>query len=295
MDVAVLGPGGVGGLLAGLLARAGNPVEVLAGDSTVEVIRGRGLRVESAMFGDFEVSVQASGVLSGPVDACLVTVKNTQLAEALARVPRSALGDALVVPFLNGIEHVDVLRGVYPPDSVAAATIRVGTARVAPGVIRHTTPFAAVEIAGTEANRERVERLAGALTAAGLEVRVRDDEAAMLWDKLTFLAPLALMTTHERDNAGAIRTRRRDETLAIVSEVVAVANAEGAATTAEAVMSRLDAVPATMESSMLHDQVAGLPLELEAIGGAVVRRAAAAGIAVPVTARIVAELQARDR
>ncbi len=291
--VAVLGPGGVGGLLAALMARAGDSVDVLASASTSRVIAERGLRVESRRFGDFQVHVRSGTRLRGPVDACLITVKSTQLDEALERVPAASLGDGLVVPFLNGIEHVDLLRTVYRPSSVAAATIRVEAARIEPGVIRHTSPFASVEIAHASFNRDRVERLAARLTAAGLDVRVRDDETSMLWDKVALLTPMALLTTHERANVGAIRTRRRADTLAVISEVAAVAAAEGTAVDAETVARILDAAPETMESSMQRDQAAGRPLEIDAIGGAVLRRAAQAGIDVPVTARLVDELRSR--
>ena len=293
LSVAVLGPGGIGGLLAALLARGGNSVEVLASESTARAIAEGGLRVESQRFGDFQVSASTAIRLERPVDACLIAVKNTQLTEALERVPSEALGEGLVVPFLNGIEHVDLLRSIYPASSVAAATIRVETARVEPGLIRHTSPFASVEIAASGANRDRVERVAAQLTSVGLDVRVRDDETSMLWDKLSFLVPLALLTTHERANAGAIRTRRREDTLAVISEVAAVAAAEGAAIDPEAVVRFLDSVPETMESSMQRDQADGRPLEIDAIGGAVVRRAARAGVAVPVTSHLVEELRAR--
>ncbi len=291
--MAVLGPGGVGGLLAALLARAGNSVLVLAGEGTVRAIAERGLTLESRRFGNFHVKVGAAVQLQSEVDACLITVKATQLERALERVPADALGPALIVPFLNGIDHVGVLRSVYPRSNVAAATIRVEVARVEPGLILHTSPFASVDIATTATGRDRVERLAAALKEAGLDVRLRDDETAMLWDKLVLLAPLALLTTHERANVGEVRTRRRDEAVALISEVSAVAGAEGAAVDAEAVVRLFDSVPETMGSSMQRDQAAGLPLELDAIGGAVVRHAARAGVAVPVTARLVKELRER--
>jgi 2-dehydropantoate 2-reductase len=293
MRIAVLGPGGIGGLFAALLARAGNPVVILAGDSTRQAIDQRGLRLESAHFGDFQVSVQSAARLEVPVDACLVTVKNTHLEEALERVPAAALAGALVVPFLNGIDHVDLLRGIYPPGDVAAATIRVSTSRVEPGLIRHASPFASVEIAPSAANADRVGRLAAALEVAGFDVRLRDDERAMLWDKLSFLAPLALLTTHERAGAGVIRTRRREETIAVISEVAAVAATEGVAIDPGAVVALMDSVPEEMRSSMQVDQAEGRTLELDAIGGTVVRRAALAGVAVPVTAHLLADLQAR--
>src|SRR4029077_3779410 len=119
--------------------------------------------------------------LAEPVDAVLVTVKATHLQNALDRVPAAVLGDALIVPFLNGIEHVEILRSVYPAASVVPATIRIETIKVAPGVIRHTSPFAVVDIA------PRGEAIAARMRATGLDVRIKDDEKAMLWDKMAVL------------------------------------------------------------------------------------------------------------
>jgi 2-dehydropantoate 2-reductase len=281
-------------LLAALLARSGNSVVVLAGDGTARAIAQRGLRLESRRFGDFAVEVPTSDRLSGQVDACLVTVKATQLEEALERVPADAVGQALVVPFLNGVDHIEMLRTKYPRANVAAATIRVEVARVEAGVIRQTSPFAAVDLATSVALHDQVERLATHLRETGLDVRVREDETAMLWDKLALLAPMALLTTHERGNVGAIRTRRREDALALISEVAAVARAEGATVDSEAVVRLLDLAPETMETSMQRDQAAGLPLELDAIGGAVLRHAAKAGLPAPVTARLVEDLKKRS-
>jgi 2-dehydropantoate 2-reductase len=292
--VAVLGPGGVGGLLAALLARAGDSVVVLAGESTARAIGGRGLKLESSRFGDFHVPVDSAVALQTPVDACLITVKATQLEAALERVPAQAVGNALVVPFLNGIDHVARIRALYPSSDVVAATIRVEVARVEAGTIRHTSPFAAVEIATSPTVADRVDDLASHLRATGLDVRVRDEEVPMLWDKLVLLGPLALLTTHARANVGVVRTQRRDDTLALISEVAAIANAEGVAVDPEAVLRMFDAAPEAMQSSMQRDQAAGLPLELDAIGGAILEHAARAGVAAPVTTRLVEELRERE-
>jgi 2-dehydropantoate 2-reductase len=293
-SVAVLGPGGVGGFLAAMLAREGSSVLVLAGDESSRAIAKNGLRLESRKFGDFAASVRTTTRLTEPVDAVLITVKATHLNEAVARVPADALGQALVIPFLNGLEHVDRLRAVYPAASVVAATIRIETAKAAPGLIRHTSPFAAVEFAASAENRDRVDSIAAHLSAAGIDVRIRDDELAMLWDKFALLGPLALLTTHERGNVGAIRSRRRTEAIALVGEVADVAAADGVEIDRDAILRLMDSVPESMESSMQRDQAAGRPLELDALGGALIRRAARAGIAIPVTRRLVDELQSRN-
>lgn len=291
--IAVLGPGGVGGFLAAVLARGGEQVVVLAGDESASAIGAHGLRLESGRYGVFDVSVTTATSLAAPVDACFVTVKATQLRDAVARVPPRVLGDGLVVPLLNGLDHVAYLRSVYPAEQVVAATIRIETTRVKPGLIRHTSPFSSIEIAGLGANRERVEALAARMKAAGLDVSVRDDEAAMLWDKFALLAPMALLTTHERASVGVIRTRRRDDLLAMLDEMGAVARADGVEVDVAAVLQRIDSVPESMETAMQRDQVAGRALELDALGGAILDRAARAGIAAPVTARLVRDIGAR--
>jgi len=295
LKVAVLGPGGVGAFLGAMLARAGDTVLVLASDATSRAIADGGLRVESQKFGNFAVSVATAPRLMDPVDACFITVKATHLREAVDRVPANALGSGLVIPFLNGLEHVDFLRTVYPPDRVVAATIRIETTRVAAGVIRQTSPFASIDMAASDSNRPHVDSVAAHLSAAGLHVNVRDDEAAMLWDKFALLAPMALLTTHERANVGGIRTRRRADVIALIGEVAAVAKADGVHIDPDAVVRLMDSVPESMESSMQRDQAAGRPLELDALGGALLRRAAKAGIDVPVTRRLVDDLQTRKR
>jgi 2-dehydropantoate 2-reductase len=291
--VAVLGPGAVGGLLAALLARRGDEVTCLAPPATAAHIAANGLELRSPMLGDAKVAVRAATRLEEPVDACLVTVKATQLERAVEAVPPEALGGGLVVPFLNGVDHVAWLRERYPPEQVVAATIAVESTRVAPGVIQHDSPFVIVEVAHGPADPGRVEGLAARLAEVGLDVTVRDSEAFALWTKLALLAPIALLTTWAGAPIGEARARHPGELVALVRETAQVAMTEGVELDAEAILRRLNALPAGMKSSMLKDAEAGLPLEVDAIGGAVLRAAARAGTDVPVTAKLVAELRAR--
>ena len=293
LRVAVLGAGGVGGLVGALLARLGDEVTFLAGGPGAEALRARGIELRSRLLGDMHEPVGVTEELDGPVDACVVAVKAPDLEPSLDRVPEDALGSALLVPLLNGVEHVDLLRRRYPRARVLAASIRVESARTAPGHIEQTSPFAFVEIATRPEIDDEVRRLAEHLRRTGLEVVVREDEAGLLWGKLIFLAPLALLTTHAAAPAGVVRTDRRADMLAMVGEIAAVAGAEGAAVDAEATVAALDAVPPTMTSSMQRDAAARRPIELEAIGGSILRAAARHGVPAPVTGRLVGELRAR--
>src|SRR4051812_49481985 len=127
---AILGPGGVGGFLAAALARAGNEVTVVARESTAEAIATVGIRVRSVRLGDFEARPAAVASLDGPVDALLVATKATGLEGALARV--AGLDPRIVLPLLNGLDHLDLLREQYGSRAVAGS-IRIESTRVAAG------------------------------------------------------------------------------------------------------------------------------------------------------------------
>ncbi|MBW1598341.1 ketopantoate reductase family protein [Streptomyces sp. JJ38] len=289
--VAVLGPGGVGGLLAALLSRAGHRVVCLAGERTAEELRQRGIRVRSAQFGEFTAPVEADTELREPVDLCVVAVKQPALDAALGRVPSALLDGGLVLPLLNGVEHPTALRARFG-ERVVPAAIRVESTRQAPGEIDHGSPFTELDVVGAgDAGRA----LAELFEAVGVRCRVTEDETATLWAKLAFLAPLALLTTRYAVPVGEVRTARRPELAALVAEAAAVSAAVGAPVDPALVLDRYDAFPAAARSSMQRDAEAGRPLELDAVGGAVLRAAARHGVSVPVTRRLVAELRESAR
>jgi 2-dehydropantoate 2-reductase len=292
--VAVLGPGGIGGLLAALHAREGHDVVCIARPSTAAHIDQHGIEVRSPRFGDFTVPVRATTRLETPVDVCYVAVKATMLDDAIDGLPAAAVGDGLVVPFLNGIDHVAWLRERYPADQVVAGTIRIEAARVAPGVIEQPSWFAVVELANGAAGPGRVAALGDWLTGLGMDVQVLDDELRMLWSKLAVLAPIALLGTHENAPMGEVRERRLDDFTAVAREIAAAAKAaDGVELDPLMPIKILEGAGPTMRSSMQRDAEAGNPLELDAIGGTILRAAARGGIGAPVTSRLVAEIEAR--
>lgn len=284
--IAVLGAGAVGGMLGVLLTGAGHDVVLLASDRTSTAINVEGLALRSARYGERQARVPARPWLTAPVDVLVVAVKAPDLLAALGRVPASLLDGGVVVPLLNGIDHVPLLRAWFPRSTVVPMTVAVEVTRVGPGVIEHVSPFADYAVA---ADRARVAvDPAELLRGAGLDVdSSAPDEAALLWRKLSFLAPFALLTTRARAALGPAREADPDLLAALVDETVAAAGAGGAAIDPRAVAERLTTLPAGMRSSMLKDALAGAVLELDAIAGPVLR--AAPGGA-PVTRRVVAEI-----
>lgn len=290
--IAILGPGGVGGLLAGALARAGVDVTVVAREETATRIARDGVRVESALLGDFTARPAAVAQLTTPVDALLIATKAAALADALARVVAEP---ALVVPLLNGFDHMALLRERFGA-RVVAGTIRVQADRPAPAHVVQTSPFLRVELASDDAAlRPALAALAALLVEADVPARVGDSEARILWGKLVRLNALACMTTAYDVPFGRIRDDPvlRGELEACVHEGAAVARAEGAAIDPLAVLGEFEQVHAGFGTSMQRDVAAGREPELDAIAGAMLRAGARHGVAVPTIAALAARIAER--
>jgi 2-dehydropantoate 2-reductase len=284
----------VGGLLAGALARAGTPVTVVAREATAELIAQRGVRVDSVRLGAFVARPDAVARLTEPVAVLVVATKATGLTAALKRV---AVSPALVLPLLNGVEHMAVLRERFAPqasdghDPVAAGAIRVESDRPEPGVVVHTSPFLRIDMASRDARaRPALGALASVLDEAEVPAQILDSEAQVLWTKLVRLNALACTTTAFDLPLGPIRStpELRAELVGALREGAAVARAEGADVQASSPLGELEEAHASLGSSMQRDVAAGREPELEAIPGAVLRAAARHEIACPTIERLVA-------
>jgi 2-dehydropantoate 2-reductase len=288
---AILGAGGVGGLVGGALARSGAPVTLVATERTAAAVAAAGLRVSSVRLGDFEVRPPAVTRLTDPVDVLVVAVKATSLDAALDRV---AAEPAIVVPLLNGLDHLARLRARFGP-RVPAATIRVESTRTEPGVVVHTSPFLSVDVAAEDPTlAARLEALVAELRAAGIPAERRDSEAAVMWSKLSRLVALATVTSAAGLPMGGVRAdpRWRAALEGVAREASAVATAEGAPTDPEAKLEELAAVHDDFRSSMQRDIAARHEPELDAIAGAVIRAGARHGVRCP-TIQWLAEQVAR--
>ncbi len=286
----VLGAGGVGGLMAGALARAGHEVTVVVRPGSDQP---RQIRVESQVLGNFDAQVGAVERLEAPVDVLWVATKAGALAEALEQAPGELVREA-VVPLLNGIDHVELLRQTFGADKVAAGTIRVEAEKTAPGRFRQVGGFIVVDLAGPARLRPLLERVAEEVSATGMRARVVDSPEAALWDKLSFLGPFALTSTASGLPMGGIREdpRWRGLMLAAIQEVRQVAAAEGVEVGDPSSM--VDATPPGMRTSMQKDAAAGRPLELDHLAGPVLRGGERHGIPTPATRELVAAVRARQ-
>jgi 2-dehydropantoate 2-reductase len=289
MKHAILGAGGVGGLIGACLAKSGASVTLVVRREALADYPEQ-LQLESP-FGNFSVPVARSAEVL-PADVLWITVKATQLESALTSFTKPDSVGA-IVPLLNGIDHLALLRSRYGDARIIAATIAVESERVAPGHIIHRSPFANLNM--SSAGRSLLGPTLDDLQKMGFTCRFIDHEPTLMWSKLVFLAAFALTTTAGDITTGEILADPtwRQLGLSCIREASAVANAEGAKIEADAVIAAAVKMPANMRSSMQKDVEQGKTPELDAIAGPILRGAARHGIDVPATKKLVAAVEQR--
>jgi 2-dehydropantoate 2-reductase len=280
--IGVLGPGAVGGALAVPLALSGARVVCIARPETAEAISRDGLTLDRC--GEIlHARPEAVAELREPVDVLFVTVKAPTLDDALDRVAAEA---GTILPLLNGLEHMDMIRARLGGRVIAASIGRLEAYRDGQNRIVQTTPSPLVTVA--EANGG-----ADVLTAAGFDVRIGPGERAVLWEKLARLAPLAAATVVTQRTLGDLRAdpQWRATLEQAVAEACEVAAADGVPLNEVAQWEILDTMPASVTTSAARDAAAGRPTELDAIAGAVVRAGRRLGVPTAVLEGLLAEAE----
>ena len=296
--IVVVGAGGIGGFIAGALARAGTAVGVVARGPHLEAIRKSGLRIESRL-GTFTATVQASADLR-EFDApkfVLLTFKSHQWPGLLPQVERAARGGATFVTLQNGmpfwylrdraLQSVDPdgrIRAAIPAGQIIGGVVHTSGVVVSPGFVRQTGSmlYPIGELDGS--TTARVTGLSRVFESAGLDAPVEGDIRRLVWRKL--LGNLALNPVSALTGA-TVRTMLDDPPvrallLAIIEEGLAVARAAGVdvGVNAEERLEMANHI-ADVKTSMLQDLEAGKELELEPICGAAIEIARELRVPVP--------------
>jgi|SRR5438874_4252170 len=288
MEHAVLGAGAIGGLVGTAVASLGEGVTVLVRPERLPGYPAN-LSVERPS-GAITALAKVAATLPNPVDVLWIATKTYQLRTALQAVqslPRC------IVPLLNGVDHVEVLRAHFGRDRVLPATIAVEAERIAPGRFVQRSPFVNLNLPASG------EQVLGAIVARlrDLEFTCRfiQNEQTLLWSKLCFLGPFALVTSASGMNKGEIYADAewKRKLMSAMAEACAVAKASGAEVDAAQVQAIFDGLPSGIRSSMQKDLASSRRLELDAIGGPIARGGERYGIDVSATAALIAVIRAK--
>ena len=299
MKIAIVGTGALGGWYAGLLAETGHEVHCLARSDHETITRdGLTLRNKGAQRIVRVASAAPEASAIGPCDLVVVTLKSTSN-DALPRLVGPLLGPAtLVVTLQNGMGNVEALAKLLPSERIVAGLCFVCINRVAPAIIDTSLAGYVRMAAAAGPINPAVERCVEVFASAGVDCQAETSLEAVLWKKLCWNIPFNGLSIV----GGGITTDLilADPTLnerayLLMKEVQAAALARGHGFE-DAHIKRQFVVTVGMgpyRPSSLIDFVEGRDVEVEGIWGEPLRRGQAAGVKMPETEKLVAEIKAR--
>lgn len=291
MKFAIVGAGGVGGLMGARLGQAGHQVSYLARGANLQALREKGLHLRTPA-GEFDtgpLTASDDPAALGVADVVLITTKLYDLESVARRASPLANKDTLVVPVQNGVEAHEILARALPHANVLKGTIYVSSFLTGPGQILQKAPFCRLRFASAAGKSiDAVAALAATLAAApGIEAAVSPDIDSDLWKKFIMLAPFAAVSCLSRSDIGHVMAHAPSVDLLkqAMAEAIAVALAKKISLPDDIeafTFKQMAQFPANAKPSMLEDIEAGRPIELEYLSGAIVRFGKALGIPTPV-------------
>ena len=296
MRILVLGAGATGGYFGGRLADAGADVSFLLRPARAAQMREHGLRIRSPL-GDVvrPVDVLTADELcdAPPFDVVLLSCKAYDLDSAIAAIAPAVGPHTTVLPILNGLAHYPVLDARFGRERVLGGLCFISAVLADDGAIAHLDKPARLTFGerDSDAPSDRVQALAAACTAAGIDHVASTDIAGEQWIKYSFLATLAGATCFYRSDIGGIVARDGglDFITAVHDECLAVAAASGHPVPDKAMAiarASLTQAGSPMKASMLRDLEAGRAIEGEHLIGDLLLRARALSVPTPCLHRV---------
>jgi 2-dehydropantoate 2-reductase len=291
LDIAILGAGAMGSLFGGVLAEAGHRVTLVdIDDAHLDAIRREGLRLTTDTASRIVSNLRVSRPEhAGPAPELLIVFTKTMHTEAALTSAQALLGPhTAVLSLQNGLGNVERIARYAARERVMVGMTtwpadKSGSAQV--------SSHGSGEIRLMSADGQsyaHVQRTVDALNSAALNCAADPGVWSAIWEKVAFNAALNSLCALTQCTVGALSNVPDGEalTLKIVAEAAAVARANGIAFDEAHVVGNVRHALAHHRAhrpSMLQDVLAGRKTEIEAINGAVVAAARAAGIATPCT------------
>ncbi len=302
MKIVVVGAGGVGAYLGAMFAQAGHPVALVARGAHAEAMASRGITVHSPTqtWQTRPAMVTDDCATVGVADVVIVCLKTYQLDNLIPTLPMLIGPRTLVLTLQNGVDAYSKIAACVGVERTLAGLVYCELRVESPGVIR--SGIEPVRLTYGPIPPTVVTAVAQAINAAAAQAGIITtcvaDGRTAVWTKAIFVAAMSAVTTIAGVGMGPLAEDPEALTLltAALTEAHRVAVAEGIVfdnnPVAEA-MAIAAAMPATARSSMSRDFVAGRPLELEALSGAIVARGRSLAVPTPVNQALYALLRLR--
>lgn len=303
--IAVVGIGGVGGYYGSLLAKkygSSDRYEVIfiARGAHKEKIAAEGLTLK---YDGSSEAVRPTRVTDdmarlGKLDLILFSVKSYSLHQVAVELKESISANTFLLPLLNGIESIEYLDKMYPNSKLLWGCTYIISSVTSPGVVEVQGKYNRLVWGSPALAPQDLEFVKGILDNADIQNELYPDIKDKVWEKFSFISPLASFTSNTNEPAGNILQQEalKAQLRELIQELKSVATAKGIRLPQDIVENNiqlLNKFPKETTSSMHRDYMNGNQTELENLTGYIVREGEKAGVATPAYSRIYKELKRR--
>jgi 2-dehydropantoate 2-reductase len=289
MRILIVGAGAVGGYFGARLAQAGRDVTFLVRAKRAEQIQAHGLEILSPYYGNFTVrpkTITAAQIVS-PYDIIFLSVKSYDLAAAIDDFAPAVGPRTVIIPALNGMQHIDALKKRFGENAVLGGVCYVATEVDSQGRIVQLAAFQSINYGELNGKKTtRIEAVDQFFQGAGFDAGISEDILLDMWQKWVFLASVGTVTCLLNGNVGEIVAVPGGAhlTLSALGECAAIASACGHSLPQKFLAeksSQLTAPDSTLTSSMYRDRQEQAPVEVDSILGDLIERGWTHGLSSP--------------
>jgi len=290
MKIAVVGPGALGCLVAGLLkAKAKEEVRLIDNSpERAKRIGENGIKIEG-LSGcvQAQVNISADPKEIGPCDLVILCVKSYSTEDACKDIKELVSKETFVLTLQNGIGNVQVLNDYFGSDRVIAGVTNHGATLLGDGHVRHAGRGDTIIGVLNGKVLGPIKEIAGILSKAGLETKVSRDINSVVWGKLVINVGINALTGITRLKNGMLieHDGTREILRSAVQEAVKIVKRKRVKLAYDDPIQKVESVckaTAANISSMLQDILNNKRTEIDFINGAITRQGKALGIPTPV-------------
>ena len=285
--IAVIGIGGVGGYIAGMLAKAYPHVTMVARGARAESIRKNGLVLHSDYKGEIVARPErvASVREMGQQDYIFICVKNYSLEDVCESIRDMVTEDTVIIPVMNGVDPGEKIRALIKKGTVVDSLIYT--------VAFANSDFSISQQDTNEKQQEKVREVAEILKGADIDYRDEGDIQVEIWRKYILNCAFNVMTAFYDNTIGELRKDpvKAEQYERLVWEAASVGRAKGVALTDEhinEVIHKFRHVHADNATSSLQRdfRIRKKETELETFSGYIVQEAKRLGVDIPLSEKM---------
>jgi 2-dehydropantoate 2-reductase len=212
MRVLVVGAGGVGGYLAGVIAKNGFDVTIFATPKTNQFIAKNGLIIKDE---DEQFSICLKTQLQGIYDIVIVATKSYNLDEVIPLIEKYTNQNSVVLPLLNGVAHFEKLQQF----NLKKGCIYIVSHKIDINIIykKASTFYLCYE------KDEKLDKLFEKLP---LKTKSSENIEIDIWKKYLFIATFATLTSYYKQPMGWVIENKEGEVREFVSRMVKIAESK---------------------------------------------------------------------